>query len=118
MKIDYSWLDNRIWPYLSDKQAYKKYCDSDRALELCYCMHIELQPPDSYLVMKLYELMAQALLTGETASIRGNSTIFHVRSDEIEIVSIFFGEDFSYTHEEFRDQLTKWRQAWRKYRGL
>ena len=81
------------------------------------CIRCELQP-DSYLLNRLYELMAQASLTGETDSIRGNSTIFHVRSDEIEIVSVFFGEGFSYTHEEFRDQLTKWRQAWRKYRGL
>ena len=117
MKIDYSWLDNRIRPYLNGKQSLKKYCDCDRALELCYCIRCELQP-DSYLLMRLYELMAQASLSGETDSIRGNSTIFHVRSDEIEIVSIFFGEGFSYTHDEFRDQLTKWRQAWRKYRGL
>lgn len=99
-----------------DKDGYKKYCDSERALEFCYWLSGEAAP-DSSLVHKLLAMMAEAVATGLTSTTRGDILVFHVRPDEVEFVDPFLGDGFTYTHQEFRDEVAKWRQAWRKYRS-
>lgn len=116
MKIRYDWVSDKVWPYIRDKEGYKKYCDSERALALCYWMSGE-GSPDSSLVHDLLSMMAEAVATGSTSATRGDILIFHVRADEIEIVHPFSGDGFTYTHQEFRDEIAKWRQAWRKCRS-
>lgn len=115
MKIRYEWVGKNVRPYIRDKEGYKKYCDSDRALALCYWMSGEGNPNNSF-VHELLSLMAEADATGATATTRGDLLTFHVRADEVEIVHPFSGDGFTYTHQELRDEIGKWRQAWRKYR--
>lgn len=83
MKIRYDWVSRNIRPYIRDKEGYKKYCDSERALEFCYWLSGE-GTPDNSLVPDLLAMMAEAVATGLTSTTRGDILVFHVRPDEIE----------------------------------